>query len=319
MRWHDPIGRRIKFRDLHIAMTVAESGSMLKAAQELAISQPVVSKVVADLEQVLGARLFDRSKKGVEPTASGRALLRRARAVFDELRQGAKEIAFLNDPTTGELQVGASPALMEGILVAVIDRMSRQYPGIVFDIVPDGLPEQYGYLRERRSEVGLARIAQSASEDDFQVEVLFDEPLVVVAGAENAWARRRKVKLAELVNERWTWPAAGTTFDSLVVQAFRASGVEAPRPAVYVDDFRMRLKLAATGRFLAIVPASVMRFAGEQSSIKLLPSELPTTQSSIAIITLKNRTLTPLARAFVECAREVIKPAKRDGRGYGGL
>ena len=137
---------------------------------------------------------------------------------------------------------------------------------------------------------GLSRrIAEPALERDFDVEVLFDEPLVVVAGAENPWTRRTKIKLAELVNEPWTWPAAGTTFNSLVVQAFRAGGVEAPRPAVHVDAFNMRLKLAATGRFLAIVPASIMKFSGKQTSIKILPVELPTTQSSIGIITLKNR------------------------------
>src|SRR4051794_37547402 len=160
MRWEDHIGRRVKFRHLYIAMTVAQSGSMLSAAQALSISQPVVSKVVADLEQAVGVRLFDRSKKGVEPTASGRALLHRARAAFDELKQGVKEIEYLNDPTTGELQVGASPALMEGILLAAINQMSRHHPRVVFHLVPDGLPEQYEYLRERRIEVGLARIAE---------------------------------------------------------------------------------------------------------------------------------------------------------------
>src|ERR1700681_4336118 len=137
MQWEDRIGRRIKFRDLHIALAVAQSGSMLKAAEALAISQPVVSKVIADLEQALGVRLFDRSRKGVEPTASGRALLNRGRAAFDELKQGVKEIEFLNDPTRGEIQVGASPALMEGILLAVIERMTRHNPRIVFHIVPD--------------------------------------------------------------------------------------------------------------------------------------------------------------------------------------
>jgi DNA-binding transcriptional LysR family regulator len=311
-RWEDQLGRRVKFRDLHIAMTVAQSGSMLKAARELAISQPVVSKVVADLEQTLGVRLFDRSKKGVEPTASGRVLLRRARAAFDELRQGVQEIEFLNDPTTGELQVGASPALMEGILLAVIGRMTLHYPRVVFHVVAHALPEQYGYLRERRIEVGLARIAEPVPEEDFNVEVLFDEPLVVVARAENPWTRRTKIKLAELVNEPWTWPAAGTTFDSLVVRAFRTSGVEAPRPAVHVDAFNMRLKLAAAGRFLAIVPASIMRFSHNQASVKILPVELPMTQSCIGIVTLKNRALSPLARACMECVREVAKPwAKR--------
>jgi DNA-binding transcriptional LysR family regulator len=312
MQWEDRIGRRIKFRDLHIALAVAQSGSMLKAAEALAISQPVVSKVIADLEQALGVRLFDRSRKGVEPTASGRALLSRGRAAFDEVKQGVKEIEFLNDPTSGELRIGASPALSEGIALAVIERISRQYPRIVFQVVQGGTLALSDELQERRIELGFAQISGLAPKEYINPEMLFEEPLVIVAGMESPWVRRRKIKLAELVNESWTWPAPGSFFDSLVVGAFRANGLEPPRASVYVDAFSMRLKLAATGRFLAVVPASIARFPSRHTSLKMLPVELPTTRRKIGIITLKNRALSPLARLFIECAREIAKPlAKR--------
>jgi DNA-binding transcriptional LysR family regulator len=293
MQWEDRIGRRVKFRDLHIALTVAQSGSMLKAAKALAISQPVVSKVIADLEQVLGVRLFDRSRKGVEPTASGRALINRGRAAFDELKQGVKEIEFLNDPTTGELRIGSSQPLADIVT------------GDALSICED--------LRERRVELGLTRMPGLDSEkDDMEQEVLFEEPLVVVAGIKNHWARRRKIKLAELVNEPWTWPSPGSIVDLLVVAAFRARGLEAPRATVYADSFNMRTKLAATGPFLAVVHASILKFPAKDPSIKLLPVELPTTtHGQIGIMTLKNRTLSPLAQLFIECAREVVKPLVR--------
>ena len=305
MQWEDRIGRRIKFRDLHIALAVAQSGSMSKAAEALAISQSVVSKVIADLEQALGVRLFDRSRKGVEPTASGRALLSRGRAAFDELKQGVKEIEFLNDPTSGELWIGASPALSEGIALAVIERMSRQYPRIFFHVAQGDTLALSDELQERRIELAFAQISGRAPREYINSEMLFEDPLVIVAGMETPWVGRRKIKLAELVNESWTWPMPGTFFDSLVVEAFRASEIEPPHAAVHVDAFNMRLRLAATGRFLAIVPASVMRFPAKHPSIKVLPVELPTTHRQIGIITLKNRTLSPLARLFIECAREV--------------
>jgi len=308
MQWEDRIGRRIKFRDLHIALAVAQSGSMLKAAEALAISQPVVSKVIADLEQALGVRLFDRSSKGVEPTVSGRALLSRGRAAFDELKQGVKEIEFLNDPTSGELRIGASPALSEGIALAVIERMSRQYPRIFFHLVQGDTVALSDELQERRIELAFAQISGRAPKEYINSEMLFEDPLVIVAGTETPWAGRRKIRLAELVNESWTWPMPGTFFDSLVVEAFRASEIEPPYAAVHVDAFNMRLRLAATGRFLAIVPASVMRFPAKHPSIKVLPVELPTTHRQIGIITLKNRTLSPLARLFIKCAREVAEP-----------
>ena len=236
MQWEDRIGRRIKFRDLHIALAVAQSGSMLKAAEALAISQPVVSKVIADLEQALGVRLFDRSRKGVEPTASGRALLNRGRAAFDELKQGVKEIEFLNDPTAGELRIGSSPALAEGIGVAVLDRLSRQYPRLVIHVV---MRRHTGDCLTNCVSVALiwgSRACPDADPaEDMDQEVLFEDPLVVVAGMKNPWVRRRKIKLAELVNEPWTWSSPGSMFDLLVIDAFRANGLEPPRATIYAE------------------------------------------------------------------------------------
>ena len=223
MQWEDRIGRRIKFRDLHIALAVAQSGSMLKAAEALAISQPVVSKVIADLEQALGVRLFDRSRKGVEPTASGRALLNRGRAAFDELKQGVKEIEFLNDPTAGELRIGSSQSLAEGIVFAVSIACRGNIRALSF-ISSGGTLATYEDLRERRVELGIRTHVRTVLPKDMDQEALFEEPLVVVAGMENPWARRRKIKLAELVNEPWTWPSPGSIFDLLSLQPFVRAG-----------------------------------------------------------------------------------------------
>ena len=98
MQWSDRVGRRLKLRDLHILLTVARSGSMGKAATELAISQPSISKAIADAEHAVGLRLLDRGPQGIEPTIYGRALLKCGTAVFDEIRQGVKELEFLTDP-----------------------------------------------------------------------------------------------------------------------------------------------------------------------------------------------------------------------------
>src|SRR5215471_2777464 len=101
--WADRIGRRVKLRDLHILLAVAQTGSMGKAAAELAISQPVVSKAIVELEHALRVRLFDRSPQGVELTLYGREVLKCGTAVFDELRKGVEALEFLSDPTSGDL------------------------------------------------------------------------------------------------------------------------------------------------------------------------------------------------------------------------
>jgi DNA-binding transcriptional LysR family regulator len=92
--WERQIGRRMRLRDLHVFSAVVEHGSMAKAATKLGVSQPAVSEVIADLEHMLGVRLFDRSPRGIEPTIYGVALLKRSSAAFDELRQSIRDIEF---------------------------------------------------------------------------------------------------------------------------------------------------------------------------------------------------------------------------------
>src|SRR5215470_16809449 len=128
------IGRRLTLRDLHLFFTVVQHGSMAKAATLLGISQPSVSGVIADLEQALDARLFDRRPRGVEPTLYGKALLKRTRAVFDELRQGISEIEFLADPALGEVRIGCPPAAMATFLPHLIQKFSVAYPKAVLRI-----------------------------------------------------------------------------------------------------------------------------------------------------------------------------------------
>lgn len=302
------VGRRLKLRHMEILLAVVETGSMAKAGTRLAISQPAISRAIAEMEHALGVPVFDRSPRGVEPTQYGRVLLKRGLAAFDEVAQAVKDIDFLADPTVGELLIGTTPGLAEGIVLSVIERLSVQYPRIVLHLVPGSSLVQFEALRQRRIELGFGGTTESISHDDIEAETLYEEPLTVVAGLDNRWSRRRKIKLAELVDEPWTWPASGTIIDSLVIEAFRVNGVKPPRATIYADAYSLRLRLAAGGRFLAIVPASIMKFPGKPGAIKVLPVDLPTTRRQIGIITLKNRTLSPLAQLFINCAREIAKP-----------
>jgi DNA-binding transcriptional LysR family regulator len=155
MEWSDRIGRRLKPRDLHIFLAVAELGNMANAAERLAISRPVVSRTISELEHTLGVPLFDRSAKGVVPTLYGQALLKRSVAIFDELRQSVKEIEFLADPTSGELRLGCSDFTASTVGVA-IDRMSRRYSRISFEVVSAVGIELQHELKRRNIELFVA-------------------------------------------------------------------------------------------------------------------------------------------------------------------
>ena len=312
MKWADRIGRRLKLRDLHVLMMVVRSGTMARAAQQLAVSQPVVSKTISDLEHTLGVPLLDRSRNGVEPTLYGRALLKHGVAVFDELRQSVEEIEFLADPTVGELRIGCTDPTAAGFLPAVISRLHHRYPRLAFHATQAaGGVALYRELRERNVELVLARMTVPFAENDLSAESLMDEPLVVVVGSRSPWLRRRKIELADLIGEPWVLPSLGSTASATVRETFQACGLDPPQGAVFCTSLQMNNALLRNGPYIAMSPASAMRFGTKDLSIKVLPVKLPVVPRPVGIITLKGRTISPLAQLFIECAREVAKPLRR--------
>jgi DNA-binding transcriptional LysR family regulator len=305
------IERRLKLHDVRVLMSVVQAGSMHKAAERLATSQPAVSRAIADLEHALGVRLLDRSPTGIEPTQYGRAIIKRGVAVFDELRQGVKDIEFLADPAAGELRIGTTEAMAGGPVLAMIDRLTRQHPRTAFDVVTGSIATLYRDLTERRIELVISRITEAVAEqheEHIVVERLFEDTMFVVAGRQNPLTRRRKIELAELVNEPWTLPPLDSYSGGVAIAAFRERGLKPPRAMVITLSLNMRNKLLATGRFLTLLPSYALVPAGKHPSLKALPVELPNTAGMIAIVTLRNRTLSPLGELFIKTARTVARP-----------
>lgn len=316
--WETQIGRRLRLRDLHVLFTVAQRGSMAKAALELGISQPAVSDVIANLERALGVRLFDRSTQGVEPTVFGQALLKRSVAAFDELKQGVRDIEFLSDPARGELRLGCGPATSAVFLQPIIRRFLRVYPHVVLHVTELPPPRrELLELRDRKFDLIFGHWVMSFPHDplgnDLNVEILFNDPLVVVAGAHNPWARRRKIDLVELINEPWILSAPTSRNYLSVAEAFLACGLAMPKISLVTSSAQVRTQLLADEPYLSTCPKSL----ADRHSLKVLPVDLPIAPWSIAIVTLKNRTLSPVVGRFIECIREVAKSiaGRSNGRG----
>ena len=308
MDWSDRIGRRVRLRDLHIVLAVAEAGSMAKASTRLSISHPVVSKAISELEQTLGVSLFDRSSQGVEPTPYGRALLEAAVNVFDEMRQGFKRIEFLADPTSGELAVGCPEIIQAGVLPAITEHFLRQHPRVQLRVIhADTALMQFDQLRKHNVELLIGRMPRPFVEDDLVSEPLFDEPFAAVAGKDSRWARRRQIELAELAGEAWVLPPPDSVPGRLIAEIFREHGLKPPRAGILTLSIQLTTTMVATGRFVGLLPGSVARFSAKRAGLKILPVKVPTVLGSVDVITVKNRTPSPLAQQFIRSARAVAK------------
>lgn len=314
MRWTDRIGRRLKLRDLHIVLAVAEAGSMSRAADRLAISHPVVSKTIGDLEHALGVRLFDRTAHGTELTQYGRTLLGGGTVVFDELRRVMQEIAFLSDPTVGELRIGSAAPYVEGLVPTVITRLVERYPRITFQVKDTDAVTLCGLLRERKLDVVIGRVPTSVFGEDLTSEFLFDDELRVVAGVDSPWARRRRIALADLCGERWLMPESDNIATALISEGFRSAGLTPPTPHMVSNSVTLRIRLVESGRFIAALPGSTLRFAGRRMQIKILPVELRTRAPPAVAISLKHRTANPIAKLFVDELRVLADPSVKGSR-----
>lgn len=305
--WENRVGRRLKLRDLHILSAAVRFGSMAKAAAHLDTSQSVVSEAIANLESALGVHLLDRSPKGIEPTIYATALLKRGHVVFDELREGIKDIETLAGQATGEVRIACPEFLAAGLMSDAVESFSKRYPEIVCHCVEaDVSTLDFRQLQERSVDLMVTRVTSGFADDDLNVENLFDDPHLVVAGAKSAWAGKRSIKLAELVDEPWIIPTS-VIVGAILKQAFESQGLQVPKERVVTSFILMRNHLLASGRYLTVLPESALRYNARQWSLRALPVRLQTTPQPVAIVTLKNRSISPAVQLFVDHLRMVTK------------
>jgi DNA-binding transcriptional LysR family regulator len=316
MDWVDRIGRRIRLRDLHIMLAVAERGSMAKASAWLSISHPVISKTISDLERTLGVKLFDRNAQGVQLTSYGEALLKCGITVFDEMRQGLKQIEQITDPTQGELRIGCPEITMAGLLPPIVERFSRQYPHVRVSVTLANIAlMQFGALRDRSVDLAIGRMPRGPLGDDLKAEILFEEPYQSVVGAESKWARQRRLDLGDILDEPWVLPPYDSVPGMQIHDIFTSAGFQPPQPAVATLSVQLTVSLIAGRRFVGILPMSVAQFNVGPHRLKLSAVKLTPVHSAVGIITLRNRTVSPAAELFMRSAREFAHVAERTPAG----
>jgi DNA-binding transcriptional LysR family regulator len=312
-QWETHIGRRMRLRDLYVFFAVVDAGSMAQAASHLGVSTPSVSEVISGLEHVLGVRLLDRTPKGVVPTAYGHALLKRAHAAFDDLRLGIRDIEALADPQGGEVQIGC-PESITAFLALVIDRLTTQNPRMRFSVQQVHWPAvDFPELRARKVDVVLGRLAAMPINghvaEDIDAEILFDDPFSVVVGESSQWARSKNVGLADLNDEPWICTPLDVLAGKFLAEAFERQGLKAPTPKVATSSIQLRNILTSGGRYVAVLPRSVLKLSAERYGLRELSIKLSDKPSPVAVMTLRGRTLTPAVEAFMHCARALAREA----------
>jgi DNA-binding transcriptional LysR family regulator len=302
------IGRRLKLRDLQTLAAVSRAGSMSKAAGQLAMSQAAISKALLEMERSLGFAVLERSSSGVEPTAAGRVLLERARAAFDELVEGLREIDAFADPRQGHVRLGTTEAML-GVVTQLVVRLAKSHPRITLDVVIADTAGLLAQMRARELDLVLTRLLPSERSDDLSAQPLFDESMAVLASKEHPLARRRRLRLAELMGERWTLSPPELPLGQLVARIFTAEGLALPASTVTTVSIHLRLSLLQTGEFVTVLPQSIAAQSLVRSWIKVLPAPLAAPPGSIALLRLRRRKPSGATETIWQATRDVVRSA----------
>jgi DNA-binding transcriptional LysR family regulator len=310
--WEQAIGSRIRLRDLHILFAVAESGSMLRAADTLGISQPAVSAAIAELEHAIGARLLERGPRGATLTPFGEAIVARGRAAFDELRLGLQEVMSLRDATRGEVRVACSESIAAGIVVPILKRFAAVHSNVSVHVgwAPTDA-HQFQELYDREVDLIIGRLTESSAHsrlhESLSITELYVDRFCVAAERGSSWAQAKTIDLEELAQAAWVTPPLHTVGASALMECFARNGIPVPEVKITTFSLHLREALAANANYLTALPESVVRLNPQFANLTVLPIELKMQPWTVGLVHLRDRTLISAVKAFADCAVSTVR------------
>jgi len=238
-------------------LTVFEQRSFGRAAVELHVTQPALSKSIQLLEEELRVKLFERTASGVVPTIYGEALSLHAKAIEAEMKNAEREIATMSGAVKGEVTVGVTPSVAADLVPRAFMKLRADRPGIALNIV-EGLMDHH-IPALRRGELDLVVGGWTrGNHPDLTVEGLMRDRLLVIAAPQHPLAGTRNVTLADLTEHAWVMPPHSQFWVTAFENVFVPAGLTAPEPAAVASSPGFLIEAVLTGAYLTILPEALV-------------------------------------------------------------
>jgi DNA-binding transcriptional LysR family regulator len=258
------------------------------------------------MEHTLGAPLLNRSTRGVEPTEHGRVLIERSRVIFDEVKQGIKDIEHLSDPTQGEIRIGSIEPVA-AVLSDIINQLTRRYPRITYQVTVGDTDMLAGKLRDRALDVVFTRWNALTQADDLVAETLYKSTLAVMADKNHPMASRQQLTLPDLMREHWALAPPDTFLGRVVADLFERKKQPLPSSVVTTTSTLMRLNLISSGQFLSIFPTTMLRHRSYKPWLRAIKVDLGDGGAPISAMTIKGRRSSGAFKLFLDASRAACR------------
>ena len=299
-RW---IARKFRLRHVELIAELYDSRSILRASRRLNLTQPTVSKALQDVEATLGVALFERSNRGLDPTAYGEIFARHAKIVLAQLRHAAEELESRRAGYSGKVTVGTLLAASASILPDAIALLKKQRPAVAISIVVGTYDILLPSLLVGDLDMVLGRMPEEGRSRALVYEDFYSEPVCLVVRHGHPLTRKRRLGLRELANEAWLLPLPETTLRRQIERAFLDADAPLPRNVIESVSILTNRVLLRKSDCIGVMPYHVALDDVEHGLLSILPVKLKSIESPVGAILRAPGELPPAASALLECLR----------------
>ena len=290
------LDQRLKLPLLRVADALEAHGSLLKASSALGVGQPALTRSLQELEEIVGARLFERHARGVRATEAGRVVIRLARRVLADLRRADEELDLVGNPEGGTVAIGVLP----GALI----RLKQRHPAIQVRLQQGRTEELLPLLAAGEVEMVLGRLYPPATPDGFLREALWEEPVSILARADHPiLATSGPVTREALARHDLVLPTVSQRVGQEMEQLVALLGLSPAAPTRSSSYGFIREMLLATD-CLSVMPRLMMAGDLLRGTLRVVPLPIPAPPRPAGLILPPGATPSPAAAAFLAALRE---------------
>jgi DNA-binding transcriptional LysR family regulator len=298
------IRARLKTRQLLLLVAMAEEGNIHRAAQVLNMTQPAASKLLKDLEDALGAQLFERLPRGVRPTWYGETMVRHARMALASLSQAHDEIEALKAGRFGQVSVGAITTPGMTLMPVAVALVKQEHPNLRVALQIETSDVLMERLQQGKLDMMVGRMFETHDKTALRYQPLVEEPVSAVARPGHPLLSMPSLSLRDLVGAGWIVPPAGSVLRHRFELTFQEEGLEAPVNLIETAALLFATRMLQQSDMLAVLAADVARYYAEHGMLTVLPIQLACKMDAYGLITRTDRLLSPAGRAMLEAVRK---------------
>lgn len=298
---------RLKTRHLALLLHLHEQRSVLRAAEAANMTQPAASKLLAEMESLLGVPLFERHARGVEATAFGLAMVRRARAALSEIERASEEILALREGRLGKVAIGTVVNPGTTLVPQAVAAMKRDYPGILVEVEMAYSRPLVARLLDGQLDIVIGRIMDPEGAADLEFEPLADEPHAVIVRAGHPLAGRDALQPGDLDAHGWIMPPPASVLRTRLEAAFHQHGMRSPRNLVETASLPVIIYLLRHSDLLAALPPECVAPYLQTAQMQVLPIELDVRMEYFGIVRRRDRSPAPGVAHMLKTLRETAQ------------